>query len=68
LSALASKLATHPNKKVPHFVQDFFIRAQDWITFSDPNELVLPKAFPTPSAWAVVFPCSLLKASFQRSQ
>ena len=41
--------------------------AQDWITLSDPNKLVLPKAFPTPSAWAVVFPYSLLKASFQRS-
>jgi hypothetical protein len=44
---------------------------QGWMVFAaltHRNKLVLPKAFPTPSAWAVVFPCSLLKASFQRSQ
>ena len=40
-----------------------------WFTsLTHRKKLVLPKAFPTPSAWAVVFPCSLLKASFQRSQ
>lgn len=52
-------------------MQEFFIRDQDWMVFAaltHRNKLVLPKAFPTPSAWAVVFPCSLLKASFQRSQ
>jgi len=30
LSALASELATPPNKKIPHFVQDFFICALCW--------------------------------------
>ena len=25
-------------------MQDFFYRAQDWITYGDPNKLVLPKA------------------------
>jgi hypothetical protein len=44
---------------------------QGWMVFAaltHHNKLVLPKAFPTPSAWAVVFPCSLLKASFARIQ
>jgi hypothetical protein len=33
--------------KIPHFVQDFFIRAQDWMVFATlthHNKLVLPKA------------------------
>jgi hypothetical protein len=25
LAAWASELATHPNKKIPHFVKDFFL-------------------------------------------
>jgi hypothetical protein len=71
LAALSHRNELVLPKALNGFAVTGFLLDCYWMGFaalSHRNELVLPKALPTPSVWVVVFPCSLLKASFQRSQ